>query len=596
MDEHGRIKTQFDDLLDSIKNGGGKPISVHALAAASGMTVRDVLKWAEILEKDGKVRMHNSIDSTYVSWLSGTDPGAEAPGPAQPKIKLDIVKSINVGDVVVTQGRNSASDHDILIAQHHEDRAKATKDMPVSPINLDIAAYHRSASRHPREQKGAQKPPKEAKHVDSKADIVGQNGHLQKIGDMLSSFHGKKKSEAKNIPLSSVLQEVSPPPQEPEKSQADENQAAELLARLEAGFAHQEDESYSSELDSETERETAPEPEISVPKNAYETEEPEFVVDNAGANAKRPAKFAPALPAMEKIEAVQPLKMAGVPVRLSEKLSKHLQKIEAQAGRIKSLRAEKEKLLNEHYIPIQRKLESELETVSDRILSMEKNIMEMQKRAISMPEKIGEIDQVQLSTLKAHDEIRRAYDEASALIEESNHTLSEERDKIESMLEKGRQEIAQHRAKTGELLNTLERITQMEAESAQKVDVAREVLHEALDNGSSGHYQSFSALVDDQVAGWICYGPAPCTVGTYDIYWIVVDARQQRRGIGVALMREAETRIRAREGRVLIIETAGQSLYGSTRRFYQRLGYVEEARLRDFYMPGDDKIVYIKRL
>ena len=126
--------------------------------------------------------------------------------------------------------------------------------------------------------------------------------------------------------------------------------------------------------------------------------------------------------------------------------------------------------------------------------------------------------------------------------------------------------------------------------------VAREVLDEALVNGTSGHYQSFSAMVDDQVAGWICYGPAPCTVGTYDIYWIVVDVRQQRRGIGLALMREAEIRIRAREGRVLIIETAGQSLYGSTRRFYQRLGYVEEARLRDFYMPGDDKIVYIKLL
>jgi D-alanine-D-alanine ligase len=129
-----------------------------------------------------------------------------------------------------------------------------------------------------------------------------------------------------------------------------------------------------------------------------------------------------------------------------------------------------------------------------------------------------------------------------------------------------------------------------------EVDVAREVLHEALAKGLSGHYQSFSAMIDDQVAGWICYGATPCTVGTYDIYWIVVDARHQRRGIGAALMREAETRIRAREGRVLIIETAGQSIYGSTRHFYQRLGYVEEARLRDFYTLGDDKIVYIKRL
>ena len=36
--------------------------------------------------------------------------------------------------------------------------------------------------------------------------------------------------------------------------------------------------------------------------------------------------------------------------------------------------------------------------------------------------------------------------------------------------------------------------------------------------------------------------------------------------------------------------------YEPTRAFYLRVGYVEEARLRDFYARGDDKVFYVKRL
>ena len=49
-------------------------------------------------------------------------------------------------------------------------------------------------------------------------------------------------------------------------------------------------------------------------------------------------------------------------------------------------------------------------------------------------------------------------------------------------------------------------------------------------------------------------------------------------------------------GRRIYIETSAKPQYEPTRSFYVRCGYVEEARFRDFYAPGDDKLVYGKSL
>jgi hypothetical protein len=47
---------------------------------------------------------------------------------------------------------------------------------------------------------------------------------------------------------------------------------------------------------------------------------------------------------------------------------------------------------------------------------------------------------------------------------------------------------------------------------------------------------------------------------------------------------------------VLIIETSGSDGYEATRRFYRNHGYDEEARIREFYGPSDDKVVFWKAL
>ncbi len=129
-----------------------------------------------------------------------------------------------------------------------------------------------------------------------------------------------------------------------------------------------------------------------------------------------------------------------------------------------------------------------------------------------------------------------------------------------------------------------------------EVKVAAEVLDEALAKGPDDHYQTFTAEFDGRPVGWVCHGPTPCTVGTYDIYWLAVSPECQGKGLGRHLMRFAEEHIRGRGGRLAVVETAGRAIYDATRAFYQRIGYREASRLPEFYAENDDKIIYLKRL
>ena len=129
-----------------------------------------------------------------------------------------------------------------------------------------------------------------------------------------------------------------------------------------------------------------------------------------------------------------------------------------------------------------------------------------------------------------------------------------------------------------------------------ELTVAAEVLDEALAKGPADHYQSFVFDDGHGAVGWVCHGPIACTIGSHDIYWLAVSPACQGRGLGRLLMEFAEARIRETGGRLAVVETSGRAEYESTRTFYRHIGYAEAARLHEFYAPGDDKVIYLKRV
>lgn len=83
---------------------------------------------------------------------------------------------------------------------------------------------------------------------------------------------------------------------------------------------------------------------------------------------------------------------------------------------------------------------------------------------------------------------------------------------------------------------------------------------------------------------------------TWNMLAIGVLPGLQGRGCGRALLRQLEHVLRARDQRILIVDTSGTAEFAPARAFYQRNGYAQEARIRDFWAEGDDKIVFRKSL
>jgi D-alanine-D-alanine ligase len=132
--------------------------------------------------------------------------------------------------------------------------------------------------------------------------------------------------------------------------------------------------------------------------------------------------------------------------------------------------------------------------------------------------------------------------------------------------------------------------------TAAEVEVAVELVQEHLARGTRSGYFFLFAELAGQTVGYTCYGPIACTAGSYDLYWIVVEQALRHRGLGRFLLEAAEARITQAGGRRVYIETSGRALYQPTQAFYERCGYAPEAVLRDFYAPGDPKIVYSKAI
>ena len=131
----------------------------------------------------------------------------------------------------------------------------------------------------------------------------------------------------------------------------------------------------------------------------------------------------------------------------------------------------------------------------------------------------------------------------------------------------------------------------------EEVECVAELWEEYQKNGAdvSGYY--FIVLDDaGDILGFACYGPRALTQGTFDLYWIAIDSNKKRKGAGRLLMAQAEKNITALGGRLVIVETSSKPEYEPTRAFYERIGYLKEAVLKDFYADGDDLVIYTKKV
>lgn len=102
---------------------------------------------------------------------------------------------------------------------------------------------------------------------------------------------------------------------------------------------------------------------------------------------------------------------------------------------------------------------------------------------------------------------------------------------------------------------------------------------------------------DDGAPVGVAYtAPERMTDGTWNLYLIAVHPDRQRQGRGKALLEHVERLLAERGQRILLVETSGTDDFDYVRAFYRNSGFEEEARIRDFYADGIDKIVFRKAI
>ena len=104
------------------------------------------------------------------------------------------------------------------------------------------------------------------------------------------------------------------------------------------------------------------------------------------------------------------------------------------------------------------------------------------------------------------------------------------------------------------------------------------------------------AHIEGTAVGFAYTVPEDFADGTWNMLALAVAPRLQARGVGSALVAATENKLRKEGQRILIVDTSGTDAFARARAFYAQCGYDEEARIRDFWAEGDDKVTFRKAL
>lgn len=105
-----------------------------------------------------------------------------------------------------------------------------------------------------------------------------------------------------------------------------------------------------------------------------------------------------------------------------------------------------------------------------------------------------------------------------------------------------------------------------------------------------------TARLDGGPIGFCYTVPQMLAEGTWNTAAIALAPNAQRHGYGSTLLSHVEAELKDKHQRLMLVDTSSTEDFARTRAFYLKNGYEEEARIRDYWAPGDDKVVFRKAL
>jgi ribosomal protein S18 acetylase RimI-like enzyme len=130
----------------------------------------------------------------------------------------------------------------------------------------------------------------------------------------------------------------------------------------------------------------------------------------------------------------------------------------------------------------------------------------------------------------------------------------------------------------------------------EEIDIAEDLARQRFEEGSLSGYEFIFAEFEGRTISYSCFGIIPGTQSSYDLYWIATHNDFRGRGIGKLVLLETEKAIKKLGGTGIYVETASREQYIPTRAFYANNNYILKAQYEDYYSPGDDLCVFVKRI
>lgn len=121
-----------------------------------------------------------------------------------------------------------------------------------------------------------------------------------------------------------------------------------------------------------------------------------------------------------------------------------------------------------------------------------------------------------------------------------------------------------------------------------------EMLAPSLEGGTEAFW--LTCQFGGKAMGFCYTAPEDLTDGTWNMLALAVHPEVQGQKLGTTLIHATERQLKETGQRMLIIDTSSAHEFEQARKFYTRNGFEEEARIRDFWAPGNDKVIFRKLL
>jgi|SRR5688500_13435031 len=104
--------------------------------------------------------------------------------------------------------------------------------------------------------------------------------------------------------------------------------------------------------------------------------------------------------------------------------------------------------------------------------------------------------------------------------------------------------------------------------------------------GQSAEARGLVAIADEDVTGLVVFGIVAGAMGTGRLHLVAVSAAARLRGVASALISAAFERLRSEAVRVVFAEVPDDPGLAPGRALLLREGFIEEARVADFFRDG----------